>query len=295
MKSILFGIIVVFISADVLGAENTNTVKAQTTRGLRSDFSNQDEMIEKLLTVSGIKNSLKKLEEQIVPNFKEDTKGDREAEEFQSQMQQIYTEAFLKDGFVNRLRDVLKENYDERRYEHMLQLLSTPLSMRMVDIESANIIPEDFQNFVSRVASQPLSPDRVSLIQRMDSATHTSELFTNIAIASIESNAIAMSDDCKVDIQKIKSEVANERPEIEKANRSSAQVMLAFTYRDVSDADLSAYLKTYEYKDSRLLQSYILLAIEEQYRSSIEKVTQGIRQLVQIRKPKKTMFAPKCN
>ena len=117
-------------------------------------------------------------------------------------MLKIYTEAYPKDGFVNRVRDALKRNYDEERYAHLLQLLSTPLSQRMVKLESVEPSPADFRNFISQVASQPLSPDRILLIQRMDSATRTSAMLSKIMISSIESNAMALADDCSDNAEK---------------------------------------------------------------------------------------------
>jgi hypothetical protein len=165
----------------------------------------------------------------------------------------------------------------------------------MAELESAEPTPEDFQNYVSQISSQPLSPDRIKLIQRLDSATRSSALLNTLTIASIESSAIAMSEDCIVNEANIRKEVEKQLPEIQKATRSRTQITLAFTYRDVSDADLGKYVNTYEDKDSKWIQKYIQLAIEEQFKSGTRKVGFGMKQLIQSRKPKKTMFAPKCN
>jgi hypothetical protein len=88
--------------------------------------------------------------------------------------------------------------------------------------------------------------------------------------------------------------IAKSRPEIEKANRKNIQMLLAFTYRDVSDADLEAYLKVYEDKDSRWVRDIIQGAIEEQFRPSMEQGARAVKKVVQAHKRKQTMFAPKC-
>lgn len=257
--------------------------------------TNQDQLIEQLLTVSGIKKSLQQLQKQVNPSVKPGHTATGEAAEFQNEVAELYSASYPKDVFLNSVKSTLKENYDEKRYSHLLQLLSTPLSMRMADLETAGPTPEDFQDYVSQISLHPLSADRIKLIQRLDAATRSSALLNTLTIASIESSAIAMSEDCIVNEAKIRKEIEKQLPEIQKATRSRAQIMLAFTYRDVSDTDLGEYVNIYEDKDSKWLQKYIQLAIEEQFKSGTRKVGFGMKQLVQSRKPKKTMFAPKCD
>ena len=76
-------------------------------------------------------------------------------------------------------------------------------------------------------------------------------------------------------LKRLKKVIDEQRPDIEKSTRSSAQVMLAFTYRDVSDADLNEYLNTYEDKDGKWVQDFVQAAIEEQFNLSIEKEAKG--------------------
>lgn len=295
MKITLIAILVFgFFASNSWAVENipaTSPASAKSAAGT----SNQDQLIERLLTVSGMKKSLQQLQNQVNPSIKPGNNATGEAAEFQNEVAKLYSVSYPKDVFLNSVKDALKKNYDEKRYSHLLQLLSTPLSMRMADLESVDPTAEDFQNYISQVSSHPLSADRIKLIQRLDSATRSSAMLNTLTVASVESSAIAMSEDCTVNETKIKKEIEKQIPEIQKATRSRAQITLAFTYRDVSDADLSEYANTYEDKDSKWLQKYVQMAIEEQFKSGTRKVGFGMKQLIQSRKPKKTMFAPKCN
>lgn len=290
------------IAAMVLGlfvgnswsVENTPVSNPVSANGAAST-ANQDQLIEQLLTVSGLNKSLRQLQNQVNPSFKPGNSATDKTAEFQNEVEKLYAGAYPKDVFLNSVKDALKKNYDEKRYTHLLQLLSTPLSMRMADLEAAQPAPEDFQNYISQRSSQPLSPGRIKLIQRLDSVTRSSAMLNTLTIASIESSAIATSEDCTVNEAMIRKEIEKQLPEITKATRSRAQIMLAFTYRDVSDADLGKYVSTYEDRDSKWLQRYIQLAIEEQFKTGTRKVGFGMRQLIQSQKPKKTMFAPKCS
>src|SRR6266481_2268959 len=295
MKAILCVMVSISIVANVLAAELNSVPVNQPVLGSTSSDRDQEILIGKLLTVSGMGKSLQRFPEQIISGFKQSTASNGITPEAQSEMLKIFTDAYPQDGFVNRVRDAMKKNYDEKRYARLLKLLSTPLSKHMTELESVEPSPVDLQNYLSQVAAQLLSADRILLIQKMDSITHDSEMLTKITISSIESNAMAIVDDCSDDAAKIKKIVREKQPEIEKATRSTTQVILAFTYRDVSDVDLSEYLKANEDKDNAWMQGFVRAAIEEQFSLGIEKETKGMRQFVQSHKPKKTMFAPKCS
>jgi hypothetical protein len=295
MKTTLIAIMVLgLFVGNCWSVENIPATSPASANGAAST-SNQDQLIEQLLTVSGMKKSLQQLQNQVNPSIKPGNTASGEAAEFQNEVAQLYSASYPKDVFLNSVKEAMKKNYDEIRYSHLLQLLSTPLSKRMADLESAEPTPEDFQIYVSQISSHPLSADRIKLIQRLDSAARSSALLNTLTTASIESNAIAMSEDCIVNEAKIRKEIEKQLPEIRKATKSRAQITLAFTYRDISDADLGEYVNTYEDKDSKWLQKYVQLAIEEQFKSGTRKVGFGMKKIIQSRKPKKTMFAPKCN
>jgi hypothetical protein len=294
MKVFGLAFIAMLFSATAFGVEANIAASGQSVSGSASTDKDQEKLIEQILTISGMEQSLKRLPEQIIFGLKQSFVSGETTPDAQKELLKIYSDAYPEDGFVNRVRDALNRNYDEKRYTHLLQLLSTPLSKRMTEIELAEPTPAAFRIFITQVASKPLSPERIQLIQRLDADTRNSAMLSKITISTIESNALAMSDDCSGNTEKIKKAIEEKRPEIETANRSSAQVMLAFTYREVSDADLAEYLKSNEDKDSKWVQDFVQAAIEDQFNSSIKKETKGMRKFVQAHRPKKTMFAPKC-
>jgi len=294
MKVYGFAILGILISAAAPGAEANNAPLVQPVSVSASRDKDQDKLIEQLLTVSGMEQSFRRLPEQIISGFRQSLANSEAAPDAQKEMLKIYTEAYPADGFVNRVRDALNRNYDEKRYAHLLQLLSTPLSKRMAELESIEPSPAAFRKYISQVASQPSSPERIRLIQEIHSVTQNSAMLSKITMSTIRANAMAMADDCSDSADKVEKAIEEQRPDIEKANRTTVQVMLAFTYRDVSDADLAEYLKTNEDEDSKWVQDIVQAAIEEQFNIGIEQEAKGMKQFVRAHKPKKTMFAPKC-
>lgn len=288
MKTIFAAILAMSISTCVFAVEATAPSPARVAS------SDQDQLIDRLLTVSGMKKFLQNLPAQTATGFMQAALRNDASEDEKKELVTLLGEAYPKDVFVNRVSAALKTNYNEQRYSNFLQLLSTPLATRMLELEKQEPNPADVQAFLAQVSKHPLPPERIKLIQSMDTATQSSTLLTAMTIASIEAGAFAAGDDCSLVTAKIKKMIVKSRPEIEKANRSSAQVMLAFTYRNVSDADLASYLKVYEDKNSKWVQDIAQAAIKEQFKSSMEKGAQGMKRIVQAHKRKKTMFAPKC-
>lgn len=288
MKIILAVIVGMYISISAWAAESAGTSPAPSTS------SKQDQLIDQLLSTSGLKMSLQRLPVQLATGFMQATLRNGASADEQREMLKAMERALPRDAFVNRVSAALKKNYDERRYAHFVQLLTGPIAKRMVELEASEPSPADVQAFLTQVSKRPLSPERIKLIQRLDVASQASALLTKMTIASVEASALAAGDDCPEAIAKIRKMIAKKLPEIEKANRSSAQIMLAFTYRNVPDADLDTYSKVYEDKDSMWAQRITVSAIEEQFKSSMELSAGAMKKIVQAHLSKKTMFAPKC-
>ena len=152
MKNIAFIIFAVLFSVVAIGAELNGGLTDRPVSNSTISASSEDKLIEQLLTVSGMKISLQRMSEQRVSGAKHAAAGNGAAADVRNAMVKIMTEAYPKDGFVNRVRDALKKNYNEKRYLHLLQLLSTPLSKRMTDLEAIEPSPVNIRKFASQIS-----------------------------------------------------------------------------------------------------------------------------------------------
>jgi hypothetical protein len=215
------------------------------------------------------------------------------SEAAQQELAAEMAKALPGDAFVNRVKAALNKNYDEQRYMRFVQMLSTPNVVRLLDLETSDPRPADIQQFLAQVSKQPLPAARIKLIQRIDAAKQSSALRTTTMAASIRAGVLA-TDECGRAAAKIDKVLAQKHEKMEKASRSSAQVMLAFVYRDVGDAELESYAAVYEDKDVKWLHDIAVAAIEEQFKASAENGARTAKRLIDAHRPKKTMFAPKC-
>lgn len=256
--------------------------------------ANADEVIDQVLAINGIKRTLQRLPAQLASGLVQSPASEGASAEEQQQLAKTVADAFPKDVFLNHVSAALKKRYDRARYAHYLQLFSTPLAQRITELEARDPSRTEVQGFLALVAKQPLSPARIKLVQRIDEAGQSSALMTQVAMASIEAGAMAAADGCGKAMEQVRQAVAKTRPALEARMRSNVQVMLAFTYRDLTDSELDSYAQAYEDKDARWVMDLVQAALVEQFQVSMRQALRGMNPIVLAHKPKKTMFAPKC-
>ena len=287
MKTTLAIILAMFMSA-ATAAENagsTNALNASTK---------QDQLINQMLTVSGMKRSLQELSMQMAGGLMQAAMQAKPSENGQQKLIKLLERTFEPDIFLGHVSTELKKNYNEQRYMNVVQLLSAPLAQRMVDLEAHDPTPEELQAFYAQITKTPLSPARISLIQQLDDAMQASVFVDRITITTITAGALISGGDCSKARARVKRAIAENRSDIEKASRSSTQIVLSFLYRDVSIADLKAYLKMSKNIDSKWVMDIATAALVEQLEMSMEQGSRAIAKILKTHAPKKTMFAPKC-
>jgi hypothetical protein len=183
MKNLLLVFFSLLFLVGAIGAESNDALTEQPAPASFASDSDQDKFIGQFIMLSGLEKFLQRLQERMISGLQQNMARNGTAM-FQNEVMKIFAEAYPKDVIENRVKDAMKKNYDEQRYTHLVQMLSTPLSRRMADLESAEPLPADFQNFLSQVASHPLPADRIRLIQSLDIASQASELQTIILFSS---------------------------------------------------------------------------------------------------------------
>jgi hypothetical protein len=256
--------------------------------------SSQKELVEQFMAVSGLKEMLSRLPDQLVAGVTQGFGSGGDQNPSAKGIAAIAGNAYPKGSFVAGVTNALEKHYDEKRYVRQLERVSTPLARRMADLENQPPDPAAYQRFMTETASRPLSPDRIQLIKKMDTLSGASALNLSVTLNHLDTFAAASIGDCPDKLAETRKALAKQRPEIEKATRNSVQVMLAYTYRDVSDADLREYLKVYENSDGTWMQRIIRTAIEEQFKAGAAKMAEALKTIMGPQHRNKSMFTPEC-
>ncbi|HEY8119045.1 MAG TPA: hypothetical protein VIE91_07395 [Methylophilaceae bacterium] len=279
----------------ILTAAPKSTTSTETsTQGITSDESSQAKQIDELMSVTGVTDSLQQLPDQIVQNVLRTNSNNAPLTPAQSELVRTINDAYPHNGFIDAAKAVLNKNYDKTRYSKLIETFSSPLAKRIVALESQQPSPEILRAYLAEIAKNPPTATRVSLIRKMDSTIGASNLFARISVTTIETMALASVEDCPDLKTKIHKTVAAQTKSIEKATQASTLLGLAFTYRDVSDSDLSAYINIYRERDSLWFQKILKDVILAQFMAGAEKMAEGVSKLSKLARANQSMFTPKC-
>ena len=245
-------------------------------------------LVDRLMAVSGLTTSLRRLPSQIVTGAK--SSGlDNAASEIRAKVLEAYSQAYPQDAFVQGVHSALLRHHDPRQLERLLKILSTPLAKSMAILEAREPAPSAIQRYALEIASTPLSADRRALIRKLDIVSEASALLTRVTLSSLETIALAAAEDCSDARTAVSLTLQQRGPEIEEVVRNSMQVTLAYMYRDVSAADLRSYLKLQDSADGKWFRGVVHSAIEERFKVGDELVGKEIGRLVREQRERRRM------
>ncbi len=253
--------------------------------------ANPSKVIADILAVSGMKKALENMPVEFVASVHshlegmQDDKGMRMQPGIQQAIEDSAKAAFTADRFMGRVTRAMKKDYNEKNYQELLADLSSPLAFRMAELEAkADPTPQMFNQFVNDLESSPLPAQRLALLRRLDAASRTSEfMYTELLLVNRGLVRGANGSGRCISNEEMKKAEAKMEGRT-KAAKSTLDEMainiLAYTYRDVSDADLSEYLGIYEKANSRHIHDVIFNAVLEEYSDASMHMGHGIMESV---------------
>lgn len=142
----------------------------------------------------------------------------------------------------------LKAGLDAERMARFLEILRQPIAVKMSSEELRAVVqPQALKEFAEGLRKNPAPAARAKLIQAMDGVTRYSEIQSDMAGAMVREMLDTMLVELKKAGKKVPKDaapaVATQLNAIRTQARSQAIGMLYFTYRNVSDEDLTAYVK----------------------------------------------------
>ncbi len=255
-----------------------------------------EKVIADILAVSGIQKTLEKAPGNFLAGFHNSLekmqreKGGRLPPDLQEAMENSVRESYTPDGFMGRVTRAMKKDYNAKRYQELLADLSTPLALRMADLESkGEPSPQEFSDFNAQLANNPLSAQRSDLLHRLDVASGTTNMVIAVILSSNKGmmSGMANAGGSCVNTAQLKQSMSAMEAKIN-ANRAELEnvaiTMLAYTYRDVSDADLAEYLRIYEKENSRHIHGVIYAAVVEEYSQASVRMGNGVMNAVKSKR-----------
>jgi len=162
----------------------------------------------------------------------------------------IVAQTFSPDTLRNNMYQSLARSLDHERTSILLTWLRTPLSQRIVSLESASSTAErqkELVTFINQLPSTPPAPTRLALIHRLERAgdvTQGSASVMAAAGAALQRTVRPFASPAGMAQHDIDGYQVS--PAIDESSRLRIMMSLLFTYSSLGDAELGRYVAVLE-------------------------------------------------
>lgn len=189
-----------------------------------------------------------------------------EASDFGFHWARITKDVFDKKKMHDMALDLLEKTLSDELLTHAADFYATPLGMRLVEAENASHLIED--DDAKRKAGDLLveemkrdNPHRLAEIRRMNAAIDSDghgvravqEIQVRFIMAANEAGVLRL----KIDEEGLRARLRENESDLRDSMKTSALAGAAYTYKDFSDAEISAYADALE--DKRMVKVYDLM------------------------------------
>jgi hypothetical protein len=202
---------------------------------------------------------------------------------------QALKDSFQADRLYETLADRVARRFDPARGATVAAILRTDLSRRMAKLEAEASRPEMLTTMMAYAARMMISdrptPTRVDLVRRLDIATGSTTLTLAVDVAARQ-GVTRVVDVVLPPAQRRNPPATSDRslsglsPDANASARTATEVALLFTYRTVSDEDLTRYVAFAESEDgqwlARLVREAIVDVIETASSDAVELTRRAV-------------------
>lgn len=245
-----------------------------------------DKQIEDILAVSGLGHTLQRLPEQLLASVRQAGQQDRSGKLRKAdlqEMERLTREAYTAQGFRLRVTAQLKNNYDAKRYQEFLADSASPLAKRMNELEKLEPGQAELLAYMKALASKPLPPERLKLIERIDAASRASELALEAMFSSAKGMMRGFAGADAKQLAQIDKEIEQQRAAAADSVRNAVRLSLAYTYREAGDAELAEYARLHEKDSTKFFLGLVFDALIEEIRAGAERFGAGLEKLFKAR------------
>jgi hypothetical protein len=240
----------------------------------------RDKLIEDVLVASGLKQQLRQLPRKLMAGVRQSGRQRAKASPaVRKAIENAVTASFSAQGFHDRVSAGLKKNFDEKRMQALLRDFSAPAAKRMIELERASPSQAELAQFARSAAATPPSPQRASLIKRIDTATRASDLAIDVAFSSMKGVALGAVGGRAEQAAAVDKAIEKQRASAISNIRNATLLNLAFSFRNASDADLEEYARFYETENSKWFSGIVYTSLLEQVQSASAQAGERIGKL----------------
>ncbi len=178
--------------------------------------------------------------------------------EVNSAVSSVFERAFSRSNIRSDVMRTLRTHHDSRQAQAYLEILDTPLAMKMAKLERAPNQPENrsaFQAYVHQLGNEPAPASRLALIERLDQANRASDFSVDIQTSLFKAVFSAvdpiMEPEMRLGEGELERMVGEIRESLGEDIRNRTQASYLYAFRDVPDSDLETYVRLCESEPHR--------------------------------------------
>jgi len=214
---------------------------------------NKETLIKKLYGKSGMEKQIEQMPMLMQVVFEQAVASDDRLkamprsviDEARSSIKTVFASENIKNTILGECRETL--SHDDLK--KVLYWLESPIGRQFTQLEEVASTPEKYiemQQFASQLQKSPPEPERVKILQQLDSAVKATETSVEVAMNTQLAVAIAITASLPKEQQptydKLVAAIEQNRPQIENAARIQTLVFALYTYGGVTYADLGQYI-----------------------------------------------------
>jgi len=162
----------------------------------------------------------------------------------------VVARTFSPETLRGNMHQSLAQHLDQERTRLLLAWLRSPLSQRIVALESASPSADrenELAAFVNQLPSTPPTAARLALIHRLERAGEVTDSSATVAAAAVAALRRAVAPFVSPGaMARDGADGQPASPTIDEGYRLRIMTSLLFTYRDLRDADLGRYVSVLE-------------------------------------------------
>jgi len=212
--------------------------------------------------------------------------GTLEAEE-RASVDRVAAVAFSAERLQTLVRESLSARVDDAKIAQAAGWFRTSTGRRITAAEIAAAMPqaqEDIAKFAHARRTNPIEPKRLQRLQRLEEAAGTSEFSFELLVAVAEGMRRGAEPYLPAERRQAlgngEKDIASARGKAVEELRATTLVGLEFAYRDISDADLDAYLAFLSSPGGRAITADVHHALLHAVRTSTEDAIVAIAQVI---------------
>jgi len=247
----------------------------------------REALINRVIGAAGLREQMQEMQNSVQESFAasaEKQPGANATPEARARLEKMAAavgKAFRAEGFITRIEAVLREQYSQAHLRAALAGLNTPLVRRMTEIEKQHQDMSAVAAFAARLRQEPLPLARVGLFARLDVATGASDIGARAVTSTLKLMAYANPGVDKEQAAAAAAQIDGHRGEIINRMRADIAANFAYTYREVSDADLAAYVRAAEGDNLHWLNQKIGIALDREFDAGIARMINAFRNILQ--------------